>query len=93
MTESYRAIVEKVISRGPHGPYAIARSDALEGSVTFSLDSKVWQEKSWPDAGTCVILTEIRKKRAGWRAESARFVKPSDEAKPQATETSNKKEQ
>jgi len=75
--DDYQAIVEKVISNGRHGPYAVARSKGL--LITFSLDKSVWQEDDWPDPGSCVILTKIRKKRAGWRASSGRFVKPSDE--------------
>lgn len=80
MTEgkSYQAVVEKVIPDGKHGPYAVARSQEL-GSVTFSLDPKVWKEDDWPEPGTCVMLSTIRKKRAGWRAKSGRYVKPSDD--------------
>ena len=84
--ESYRAIVEKVITEGRHGPYAVARSDQI-GSITFSLDRKVWQEEEWPDTGTCVILMRVRQKRAGWRAEFGRYVIPSDEVKPKAIST------
>lgn len=78
----YRAIVEKVIRSGPHGPYAVARSEQLgreSGSVTFSLDPTVWHEDDWPEPGTHVVLSDIRKKRAGWRAASGRYLKPSDE--------------
>jgi hypothetical protein len=74
---SYQAIVEKVILGGKHGAYAVARCAAL-GLVTFSLDKPVWQEKKHPEPGTYVMLSELRKKRAGWRAEHGRFVKPSD---------------
>ena len=75
---SYQAVVEKVIPGGQHGPYAVGRSEEL-GSVTFSLDGKVWQEEDWPEPGMYVVLTKIRKKRAGWRANRGRFVKPADE--------------
>lgn len=75
--KSYRAIVEKVIPRGRHGPYAVARSVELE-SVTFSLDPEVWQEEDQPEPGMYVMLSQVRKKRAGWRAKRGRFVKPSD---------------
>ncbi len=81
--KQYRAVVQKVIRDGPHGDYAVARSDEL-GSVTFSLDRKVWQEDDRPESGMFVILSLIRKKRAGWRALYGRFVKPDDER-----ETSN----
>jgi len=74
---SYHAIVQKVVS-GKHGPYAVARSEEL-GFITFSLDAKVWREGDLPEPGTCVVLSEVRKKRAGWRAMSARFFEPADE--------------
>lgn len=74
----YRAIVEKVVSKGPHGPYAVTRSQEL-GSVTVSLDSGVWQEEDWPEPGMFVILSKIRKKRAGWCAKYGRFLGPSDD--------------
>lgn len=76
--ENYKVIVEKVIPRGPHGPYAIASCDGI-GSITFSLEKPTWQESDWPEPGTYVILSAVRKKRAGWRANSGRYLKPSDE--------------
>ncbi len=76
--KGYQAIVEKIILGGRHGPYAVARSPEL-GSITFSLDSEIWQEKDWPEPGICVMLSQIRKKRAGWRAKHGRFINPSDE--------------
>lgn len=82
----YRAVVEKIIEGGRHGPYVVARSDEL-GSVTFSLDDPVWRESGRPEPGTCVMLSQIRKKRAGWRAYRGRFIGPSDER------PSNSKEQ
>lgn len=82
-----QAVVEKIIQSGEHGPYVVARSSELDGSVTFSLDSKTWQEKDWPEPGTVVLLSDVRKKRAGWRAHRARFVRPSDMQQP-----SNRKE-
>jgi hypothetical protein len=75
--KGYQAVVEKIISDGRHGPYVVARSEEL-ASITFSLDSKVWQEQSWPEPGTFVMLYQVIKKRAGWRAQYGRFVKPSD---------------
>lgn len=86
--KGYRAIVEKIIQGGKHGPYAVARSEEL-GVVTFALDRNVWQEGDWPEAGTYVMLSELRKKRAGWRAQHGRFVGPSDEQQ----QTSIRKEQ
>ena len=73
----YEGIVQKIIHHGRHGPYAVATVDKL-GSVTFSLDGKVWTEKIYPDEGSCVMLSQVRKKRAGWRAEHGRFLQPSD---------------
>lgn len=83
--QSYQALVEKIIPRGRHGPYAVTRCDGL-GTVTFSLKSETWTEKDWPEPGTWVMLSQIRKKRLGWRAMLGRFVKPSDEQSE--TETS-----
>ena len=70
-------VVEKVILDGQHGPYAVAKDDRL-GSVTFSLSPDVWREKRWPEPGIEVVLEDFRKKRAGWRAMSARFLRPED---------------
>lgn len=72
-----RWVVDKVIKNGRHGPYAIARDHKL-GSVTFSLLSEVWQEKQFPEPGSEVVLEDFQKKRAGWRAMSARFLRPDD---------------
>ncbi|HBV58244.1 MAG TPA: hypothetical protein DEB73_03235 [Candidatus Magasanikbacteria bacterium] len=83
-SQSYHMVVEKIILNGRHGPYAVASSKDL-GCVTFSLDREVWQESDHPEPGMFVVLSQIRKKRAGWRAQSGRFLKPSDEQQ-QATE-------
>jgi len=81
MTEKriYKAIVQKVIASGPHGPYAVASSDEFISSITFSLTKPVWEEDSWPERGTFVALFSLREKRAGWRAQQGRFWEPSDE--------------
>ena len=76
-SKGYQAIVEKIISNGRHGSYAVARCVEL-GSVTFSLGSDAWEEDDWPEPGTCVMLYKLIKKRAGWRATLGRFVQPSD---------------
>ncbi len=76
--KSYQAIVEKIILDGRHGPFAVASSKEL-GSVTFSLDQSVWEEADQPEPGMFVVLSQIRKKRAGWRAKHGRFLTPSDE--------------
>jgi hypothetical protein len=77
--ESLKAVVQKVIREGKHGPFVVATSDQLEGSVTFSLEPTVWLEQEQPEDGMFVFLGKIRQKRAGWRAKLARFWKPSDE--------------
>ena len=76
--KSYSAVVQKVFPNGKHGPYAVA-SHADLGDVTFSLEPPVWEDVDWPDEGLTVVLSKIRKKRAGWRAYSGRFFGPSDE--------------
>lgn len=76
-SDRYIAVVEKVILDGKHGPYAVARCDQL-GTVTFSLDRNVWREKDLPTEGFRVMLSDVREKRAGWRAMRGRFVRPSD---------------
>jgi hypothetical protein len=78
---TYTAVVEKTISDGKHGSYAVASSEDL-GTITFSLDPSVWQEEDWPEGGNVVVLSKVRKKRAGWRAHSGRFFQPSDEQQP-----------
>ena len=77
MSEILRWVVQKVVKDGQHGPYAVAKDERL-GSVTFSLTSDVWQEKRLPEAGSVVVLEDFQKKRAGWRAMSARFLRPDD---------------
>jgi hypothetical protein len=74
-----KAVVQKVLPNGKHGPFAVASSDGLKGSITFSLESNVWQEDEWPEEGMFVFLGKLRQKRAGWRAKQGRFWKPSDE--------------
>lgn len=74
-----KAIVQRVVPEGRHGPFAVATSDQLEGSVTFSLEPTVWKESERPEEGTVVYLSKIQQKRAGWRAKEGRFWKPSDE--------------
>ena len=66
--DTIKAVVQKVIREGKHGPFAVATSDQLEGSVTFSLEPTVWTENEWPEEGMIVFLGKLRQKRAGWRA-------------------------
>jgi hypothetical protein len=86
-----KAVVQKVIREGKHGPFAVATSNQLEGSVTFSLEPTVWKEKEWPEEGMMVYLGELRQKRAGWRAKNGRFWKPSDEQTQQTERSSTMK--
>ena len=76
----YMAVIEKIVKDGKHGPYAVARSDEI-GLITFALNEKVWKEKDIPEPGMIVFLSEVRKKRAGWRALIGRYMCPSDENK------------
>ena len=77
--DTIKAIVQKVIREGKHGPFAVATSDQIDGSVTFSLEPTAWKEDDWPEEGMAVRLGKLRQKRAGWRAKEGRFWKPSDE--------------
>ena len=83
MLKEFRAVVQNIIPDGEHGAYAVCTLDPanlfISGSVTFSLSSDVWKEKSWPTPGTFVMLNFLFKKRAGWRAEKARLYSPEDE--------------
>ena len=78
MKSTTRAVVQKTVN-GRHGPYAVATSDSIRGSITFSLHPPVWGERDIPEAGVSVLLSDIRQKRAGWRAMSGRLLRPSDE--------------
>lgn len=75
--DKYQATVSKVITSGRHGPYAVSYCEKI-GVVTFSLETPVWNEREWPTPGTIVILEDVRRKSAGWRAERARFLRPTD---------------
>lgn len=87
MKKKFKAVVQKVVKDGKHGPFAVATIEDFDGSVTFSLEPTVWQEDETPEAGEIVLLLRIRKKRAGWRAKQGRYYTPSDE------QTANRKEQ
>ena len=84
--DTIKAVVQKIVREGKHGPFAVATSDQLEGSVTFSLEPTVWKEEEWPEEGMMVSLGDLRQKRAGWRAKTGRFFRLSDE------QTENRKE-
>lgn len=76
------AAVWKVFPNGPHGAYAVAyaRQADIAGDITFSLKNPCWKEKSFPESGTLVILSDVRRKTKGWRAQSARYVRVEDAA-------------
>ena len=78
MSTTTQAIVQSV-QNGRHGRYAIATSEEVAGSITFSLDPEVWQEQDEPERGMSVVLSDLRKKRAGWRAMSGRYFRPDDQ--------------
>ncbi len=82
MSDAIRAVVQKVIQNGKHGAFAVALSDEMTGTITFSLNEEVWSETSYPETGMYVILSSLRKKRSGWRALNGRFLMPSDEQQP-----------
>lgn len=72
-----RAVVHSVRD-GPHGPYAIATADGIEGSVTFLLQPPVWREKTRPEGGVHVLLKDIHLKNAGWRAGRGKYFRLGD---------------
>src|SRR4030067_735372 len=72
------AIVQMVVE-GDRGPYAVVTASDFEGSITFSLDPSVWQESIRPGRGTHVILSNLERKQAGWRANKVRLLQPEDE--------------
>lgn len=82
MDDTVTAVVQKVILNGKHGPYAIATSEYIVGSITFSLEKGVWNEPCSPERGVVVMLSDLQKKRAGWRALNGRLFKPTDEQQP-----------
>ncbi len=82
--KSYIATVQKTFASGRHGPYAKASSEI--GTITFSQEPPVWKEERKPEEGDTVVLSDVRKKRAGWRAESGRFFRPFDEKTQQSGE-------
>jgi len=75
------ARVHTIVSKGKHGPYAVASSAEKEFQkeyITFSLKSPVWNEGSWPEPGHDVVLDNITRKKSGWRAGDARFLRPAN---------------
>ncbi len=74
----YQAIFEGVES-GDHGPYGVTRCDEMEGSITIHLTQKQVDRGRVPDNGTFLILSDLRRKPDGWRAQHWRYMRPSDE--------------
>ncbi len=74
----YVAVVGSIVAHGKHGAYAVSHCKQVDGAVTFGLNTPVWMECDWPEPGMEVLVTELRKKRAGWRAMKARYVQPED---------------
>jgi hypothetical protein len=86
-TSELRAIVQKVIAGGKHGPYAVALSDdPAPRNITFALTPSVWGNNPAPEPGTVVMLSGLVRKRAGWRATGSRHVTLADEQPARSTE-------
>ena len=70
------------IIRSEKGDFVVTKSDEFtEGSITFSLDSRVWCEDMNPERGDMVVLEDLIAKRTGqfkysWRAYTAHFLRP-----------------
>jgi len=79
MTQEYLGIVEVVVTtKGGNNRYARA-TVANIGVVTFSLQPPVWQEDMpSPERGTYVVMSNIYRKKGGWRAERCRLLRPGD---------------
>jgi len=77
VTQKYKAVVQQT-KDGHRGRFAIAITDDIEGSITFSLEKSVWEEDDEPEPGTLVVLSGLIRKQAGWRARRARFLTPDD---------------
>ena len=72
-------IVRRVVRKEGCEPYVVTTVESFqEGSITFSLTDKVWQENREPTPGSEVLLTDLEMRRNGWRALSARFRNPTD---------------
>lgn len=74
-----RAIVTKVCRGVPGGDYAVCLPEddsvlAKHTSVTFSLKS--WGGDKEPQEGQVAVLSDITEHSGGWRAASAKPIKP-----------------
>jgi hypothetical protein len=71
----YECVVQD-IRKGPHGWYAIATCNEINGSITFSCAPPVWKEDHQPTSGEIVLLSDVYQKQRGWRAGKAVAKKP-----------------
>jgi len=78
MSKSYIATVVASSPNGRNGPYALAESSALEGTIWFSLEDGSWIELTPPNVGDRVVLEDVYGSRKGWRTNSARLYRPED---------------
>ena len=53
--------------------YVVTLAEGMTETITFSLNSDVWQESEMPTSGSLVILQNIRPYRGGLRAHHAKF--------------------
>ena len=77
METEIQATVTRVYPRGRNGPYAVAVSKTVRGSITLSLKPDCWQGSSFPEPGDIVLLSCLRRKQAGLRASTGRPDVPS----------------
>lgn len=77
-----RGVVQEIV-KGKHGNYVVVTPDPkvgkIRGSITFSLNNPCWKEQDLPEKGVLVVLSQLRMKKAGWRAKRARFYEPEDD--------------
>jgi len=77
-TSVFRVVVEKIIPKGRHGPYAVGRHDE-KGRITFSLTEEVWTGDSNPEPGEIVYLSDLHEMQKGWRAHRAQRNAPNQQ--------------
>ncbi len=73
-----RATVRFVDMNSAKGAYALAWSNELIATVSFSVIEDVWRESIDPEIGMVVVLSGVHERDKGWRATSARMVTPAD---------------
>lgn len=90
MNKNTLDIVEGIVTehaRGKHGLYMVAHSDQVKtrgGWITF--DFNAWEEdpSKFPPKPGAKVLLKIHETTGGWRADEARFLRPSDsESEPE----------